>query len=87
MTLSLKPHLQSIYFLKSEWNTSSATKWLNKNNLKQIKRVHNIGNELRYNTSEPIYKHYKTEKMVVHGTRDKKGNLYGRTVFLVIGYL
>ena len=78
--------LQKIYFTQPEWSSSSAMKWLRKNGINPIKPFDKVGTELHYQITEPVYKHYKTEKRSVHGVRDKKGYLYGRTVFLVIGY-
>ena len=83
----MSQYLQSIYFTQPEWSSASAMKWLHKNGIPPtIKPFDKVGNELHYQITEPVYKHYKTEKRGVHGIRDKKGFLHGRTVYLVVGY-
>lgn len=70
--------LHSVYFLKKDgWTTAKARKWLKDNGMKPIKRVHKIGDELRYRLIPPeefksfITKVYKSVHFVI-GFYDKK---------------
>ena len=56
---------QAVIFDKDIWDTSRAKRWLNKNKLYPIKRVHETMHFYRYRIREPDYDHleYKTTNL------------------------
>ena len=65
--------IQSVYFMKPYFNNEKALKWLDTHSFKPIKKVHILGDELRYRIKEPKYKRYTTR-------------ILPNNVYLVIGY-
>ena len=54
--------IQAVLFKTSEgWTSTKSRKWLKENSLKPIKRVHKVGDLLRYRIKEPDYKFYTTK--------------------------
>ena len=50
--------LQAVLFLKSKWDTQEARKYLKKNGLTPIKRVHTTDTYYRYRIENPNYDKY-----------------------------
>jgi len=56
--------LQSVVFDSNYWTSKQALKFLKKHNIKPLKRVHKINNNLRYRINEPNARYkYITKKL------------------------
>lgn len=55
-------HIQAVLFDKDRFDSKSARKWLSKNNLTAMKRVHKTDKYLRYRINDPKrYKRMRTK--------------------------
>lgn len=56
--------IQAVLFRKSIWDTKMARKWLKKNKMKPIKKVHKTKNLLRYRLRSPEqFKRFRIKKI------------------------
>ena len=60
----MKSEIHTIYFMRPKWTTTKAREWLKNHNYIPIKRVHKMGNELRYRIRDPAqFKTFRTKKL------------------------
>ena len=70
--------IHSIYFMTTDgWTTTTARAWLKAHGYKPIKKVHKMGNELRYRLIDPEVFSRFTTKVLPNGTHLVIGH-YGK---------
>ncbi len=55
--------IQSIIFEKDMFTTKKANRWLKKNKISPIKKVHETKNYYRYRITEPDFDYYITKQL------------------------
>jgi hypothetical protein len=53
--------VQSVVFNSKDYDEEGCIMWLNHHNLKPLKKVHIVGDQLRYRILKPQFKHYFTK--------------------------
>ena len=62
--LNIAMSVQAVVFLINEgWTATTARKWLKYHKYTPIKRVHVVGNQLRYRIKPPTFKRYVTKAL------------------------